>query len=373
MGLIRKHGLRIALVLSVALTAATAALFLFAPGKEAQVEASSTPPSGEQVIRYIRAKFGVPDSEHLTIQPFSEAAYPGYYRTTVVVDNGKDKRESNISVSADGRYLILSDFLPLGSDPKADIARKIAEVFKVPATVKLSVGPFLRSPYPSFLETTITAKAPERTQTQKYFVTRDKRFLVLGGIFNMEVDPRRQALRTIKLADQPYQGSADAPVTIVEFADLECPSCAHEHAFLEKELMPKYQGKVRVVFKEFPLGEIHPWSFTAALASQCAYQIDPSKFVAYRSSIFDHQANITATTVRDLLLYYGQQVGLDRLKLAACIDSKASLPRVEENLREGRELGVSRTPTFFINGQLLVGGGPEAFYHHVDEALRASR
>ena len=75
-----------------------------------------------------------------------------------------------------------------------------------------------------------------------------------------------------------------------------------------------------------------------------------------------------------MLLYYGQQVGLDRLKLAACIDSKASLPRVEENLREGRELGVDRTPTFFINGRLLIGGGPpEAFYQHVDEALRAAQ
>jgi protein-disulfide isomerase len=349
-------------------------LFLFGPGASSRVEASSTPPNGEQVVRYIRERFGVPDSEHLSLEPFREAAYPGYFQTTVVVDNGKDKRESHISVSADGRYLILSDFLPLGSDPKADIVRQVTEVFKVPPSVKLSVGPFLRSPYPSFLETTITATTPERTQKQKYFVTRDKHFLVLGGIFNMDVDPRRQALRTIKLADQPYVGSADAPVTIVEFADLECPTCAVEHRFLEQELMPKYGGKVRLVFKEFPLLQVHPWAFTAALACQCAYQIDPSKFVAYRTSIFDHQGNITATTARDLLLYYGQQVGLDRLKLASCLDSKASLPRVEEDLREGRELGVDRTPTFFINGRLLIGGGPpDAFYRHVDEALRASQ
>lgn len=369
----RKQGFGVAVGFCAGLAVA-GLLFLFGPGSGSRVEASSTPPNGEHVVRYIRERFGVPDSERLTLQPFREAAYPGYYETTVVVDNGKDKRESHISVSADGRYLILSDFLPLGSNPEADITRQITEVFKIPASVKLSVGPFERSPFPGFLQTTITARSPERTQTQKYFVTRDKRFLVLGGIFNMGVDPRRQALRTLKLTDQPYIGSPDAPVTIVEFADLECPTCAREHEFIEKELMPKYRGKVRLVFKEFPLLQIHQWAFTGALACQCAYQIDPSKYVAYRTSIFEHQANITAPTARDLLLYYGQQVGLDRLKLASCLDSKASLPRVEENLREGRELGVDRTPTFYINGRLLVGGGPpDAFYREVDEALRAAK
>ena len=372
--LIRKLNLRKALGTLAGVFVAACLAVVFWQTKSARVEAASTPPANERIIRYVREKFGIPDSVNITIEPFRDAAYPGYYQTTVTVDDGKEKKSSVINVSANGHYLILSDFLPLGSDPKEDIARRITEIFKLPAKVKVSVGPFLNSPYPSFFETTITADEGKKAQKQKYFVTQDKRFLVLGGIFNMDVDPKRQALRTITLADQPFQGPAHAPVTIVEFADLECPTCAREHEFLQKELVPRYGDKVKIVYKEFPLVQVHPWAFTAALASQCAYQINPSAFLAYRSSIYEHQGNISATNARDLLLYYGEQVGLDRLKLAACLDSKASLPRVEQNLREGQALGVDRTPTFFINGRILIGGGPpDIFFQQIDGALRAAR
>jgi protein-disulfide isomerase len=343
--------------------------------KRSSAQSTSAPSlKSDRIIRYIREKFGVPESSNMSLQPFQSAAYPGFYRTTVVVDDGKDKKTSTISVSGDGRYLILSDFLPLGSNPQAGIVKQLTDVFKLPANVKLSVGPFTTSPYAGFVQTAVTADNGERQNKQTYFVTRDKRFIVVGGIFNMGVDPRQHALRTMKLADQPFEGAANAPVTIVEYADLECPSCALEHRFLMNELLPHYGDKVKVVFKEFPLVQIHTWAYTAAIANECAFQIDPSKYAAYRTTIFDHQNNISATTARDLLLYYGQQVGLDRLRLAACVDSKASLPRVEAGMREGQELGVDRTPTFFINGQILIGGGPkEAFFQAVDDALRASR
>jgi protein-disulfide isomerase len=354
--------------------AAAGLVLVLGQSRGSRVEASSTPPSGDRVIRYIRERFGVPETQNLALLPFQDAAYPGYYRTTVTVGDGKEKRTSTITVSGDGHYLILSDFLPLGADPKAGLVRQLTDTFKLPSTVKLAVGPFVASPFPSFFQTTITADSQGKENKQNYFVTRDKRFVVLGGIFNMDVDPRLQALKTIKLTDQSSEGPAKAPVTIVEYADLECPMCAHEHEFLQKEIVPRYGDKVRVVFKEFPLVQIHTWALTAAIASQCAYQIDPSKFVAYRSSIFEHQMNLTATSARDLLLYYGEQVGLDRLKLAACIDSKASLPRIEESVREAKELGVDRTPTFYINGRILIGGGPpDVFFKRIDDALSAAR
>jgi protein-disulfide isomerase len=204
-----------------------------------------------------------------------------------------------------------------------------------------------------------------------FYVTKDNRCLVVGTIFNLTVEPRREVLRTIVTADQPSQGPASAPVTIVEFSDLECPMCARVHEFLEKELLPKYGGKVRVVYKEFPLPTIHDWSLLGSIANQCAYQINPATFAPYRSLIFKNRINLNATNARDLLLDYGEQVGLDRLRLGACIDSKASLPRIEENVREGNVLGVTATPTSFVNGKRLVGmESADVFYKAVDEALR---
>jgi protein-disulfide isomerase len=356
------------------LLVAGALILLIGQTTSSSAHPATVSPNTERIVRYIRERFGVPDSQSLTLDQFQSAAYPGYYRTTVTVEEGKDKKKSTIAVSADGRYLILSDFLPIGGNAQAGIVKQITDQFKLPADVKVSVGPFTACSFPGFLQTTITASSGARENKQKYYVTRDKRFIVLGGIFNMGIDPKEHALKIMKIADQPYEGGANAPVTIVEYADLECPMCAQEHRFLLDELLPHYGDKVKVVFKEFPLVQIHTWAYTGAIANECAYQIDPSKYAAYRSIIFAHQANITAVTARDLLLYYGQEVGLDRLKLAACIDSKASLPRVEAGMREGQELGVDRTPTFFINGQILIGGGPrDGFFHVIDEALRASR
>ena len=98
-------------------------------------------------------------------------------------------------------------------------------------------------------------------------------------------DPRDDIVRLISLKDQPAQGPASAPVTLVEYSDLECPVCAKLQEELENEIVPKYGDKLRVVFKEFPLVSIHDWALNGAIAAQCVYQIDPSKYVAFRSAV----------------------------------------------------------------------------------------
>lgn len=369
-----RQGFRMKIGAGTVLLAAGAFLLAVIQAGNVSLAAVGTAPQSERIIRYIREKFGVPSSQNLSLGPLEAAPHAGYYRTLVTIEDGKEKKTSMVSVSEDGHYLILSDFLPIGANSRAGIVKQLTDLYKIPSNIKLSVGPYSASPFPGFLKTTITANNNGKENKQVYYLTSDRRFLVVGGIFNMRIDPVERARKMIKLTDQPSEGPANAPVTVVEYADLECPMCAQEHKFIMTDLLPRYGNKVRVVFKEFPLVTIHTWSYTAAIANECAYQIDPSKFAAYRSIIFDHQTSITAVTARDLLLYYGQEVGLDRLKLAACLDSKASLPRVEAGMKEGKELGVDRTPTFFINGQIFIGGGPrDVFFQAVDDALRAAR
>ena len=150
--------------------------------------------------------------------------------------------------------------------------------------------------------------------------------------------------------------------------------CARLHAFLEKELLPKYGDKVRVIFKEFPLVQIHDWSLTAAIANECVYEIKPEAFAPYCSLIFENQAATNAANVRDTLFGYSDQVGVDRVKLAGCLDSKASLPRVGEGASEGKRLKIQSTPTSFINGRMLLGfPSAEAYYKAVDEALKEAK
>jgi protein-disulfide isomerase len=256
---------------------------------------------------------------------------------------------------------------------KEEIVRYVRERFSVPQSTKLTVEPFQDSEFRDFYKTKILVDNGKQKSTQKAFVTKDGRYLIFGNIYTLGGDPRQEVERQINLTNQSGVGPASAPVTIVEYADLECPTCARMHQFLAHDLIPKYGNKVRVVFKEFPLYQIHPWALTGAIADQCAYEIDPSLYYKYRSMIFDNQNSINATNVRSMLLDYGQTVGLDRLKLATCIDSKASLPRVEASLREGQALGVSETPSLFVNGKLVVGAPPPAeFYKIVDDALKSA-
>ena len=177
-------------------------------------------------------------------------------------------------------------------------------------------------------------------------------------------------MRLISLQDQPTQGPANAPVTLVEYSDLQCPVCAKLQEELETDIIPKYGDKLRVVFKEFPLVNIHDWALTGAIAAQCTYQIDPSKYVAFRSAVFKNQEAINAEHARDMLLHLGAEAGVDNMKLAACIDSQGSLSRVEANMHEGEALGIGQTPTSFINGRILVGAPPSTdFDKLIDEAM----
>jgi protein-disulfide isomerase len=253
------------------------------------------------------------------------------------------------------------------------IVQYIRERFNFPATIKLTTGPFRNSPYADFYVTTVTVDNGTEKKNQDFFVSKNGRYLIDGTIFTLGVDPKREVVQAISLHDVPSEGAANAPVTIVEFADLECPSCALFHQFLTKQLLPKYQGKVRLVFKEFPLITIHQWALTGAIANQCVYQINPQSYVPFRTLVYEHQTSLTAANARDALLQYGEQLGVDRLQLATCIDSKATLPRVERDAREGTQLGVNQTPTSFINGKILTGvASPDVVFKAIEEALFAA-
>jgi protein-disulfide isomerase len=254
------------------------------------------------------------------------------------------------------------------------IIRYVRTRFSIPEPVKITMTDLRETAFPDFFETTVTVDDGKSKQSQPLFVSKNLRYMVEGSIFNLNGDPREDIVRLISVRDQAAQGPPNAPVTLVEYSDLECPVCAHLQEELETDIVPKYGNKLRVVFKEFPLVAIHDWALTGAIAARCTYQIDPSKYVAFRSAVFKSQESVTGDHARDVLLHFGAEAGVDNSKLAACIDSKASLSRVEANLHEGEALGISQTPTSFINGRILVGApAPAEFYKLIDEAMHDAK
>lgn len=155
-------------------------------------------------------------------------------------------------------------------------------------------------------------------------------------------------------------GPKDAKVTIAEFSDFECPFCGKAEESVT-QVMEKYAGKVRLVFRHFPL-DFHPNAPKAAEASMCAN--DQGKFWDMHKVLF---ANRSALGVEDLKKH-AASIGLDAAKFAECLDGSKMKALVEKDKKDGAEVGVSGTPAFFINGKLLSGAQPFSEFEKVIEA-----
>jgi protein-disulfide isomerase len=328
----------------------------------------------DKIVTYIRDRFGVPDTVKLALGPLhASGVAPGFSEGMVSSDDGKAKRSQEVLISSDARYLIVvvGSVIELQQKTTTEMAQRIRDTFKTAPAMKISVGGFKPSPTPAFEVGTLSMGEGAGKQDRIVLLSRDGKHLIVSDLYNLAVDPRQQALHTIALRDEATQGPADAPVTIVEYADLQCPTCARMHDFMETKVLPRYGNKVRIIFKDFPLVGIHDWSFTAAIADQCAFEINPSAYVPLRTAIFRSQQLINITNLRDTLLNYGEQAGVDRVQLAGCLDSKASLPRVQRDMDEGKHINITQTPTVFINGRMLIGlTSEDAYFEAIDQALR---
>jgi protein-disulfide isomerase len=158
------------------------------------------------------------------------------------------------------------------------------------------------------------------------------------------------------------KGPADAPVRIVEFSDFECPYCRNVEKTLQT-VLAKYQGKVSLAYRDFPLTGIHPSAQRAAEASRCA--ADQGQFWPYHERLFVSQS-LDVKALKE----NARDVGLDQVKFDLCLDSGRQREAVDRDAQQGRLAGVSATPAFFINGIPVSGALPAAAFEKIiDEEL----
>jgi protein-disulfide isomerase len=154
----------------------------------------------------------------------------------------------------------------------------------------------------------------------------------------------------LNIDHEPTFGPADAPVTLVEFGDLECPSCRAEAPVLRQLIPSLYPNKVRVVFKDYPLESIHPWARAASIAARCIYKQDAQAFWKFYDWDYDNQDDIKVENLKSKVLGWAAKNGVAAGPLESCIDSKATDAEVSRNVAEGKAVGVKGTPTVFVNG-----------------------
>lgn len=159
------------------------------------------------------------------------------------------------------------------------------------------------------------------------------------------------------------KGNPNAPITIVEFSDFQCPFCKRAEPTLN-ELLAKYEGKVRLAYRDFPLSQIHPQAQKAAEASRCAGE--QGKFWEYHDVLFADQAKLDPQSLTE----HAKSLKLDEKSFEECLNSGKYTAAVGKDLEEGKQAGVSGTPAFFINGISLSGAVPlESFTRLIDEEL----
>jgi protein-disulfide isomerase len=162
----------------------------------------------------------------------------------------------------------------------------------------------------------------------------------------------------------PARGEAAAPITIIEFSDFECPFCGRAEPTV-KEVMDTYKGKVRLVYREFPLG-MHPHAQKASEAALCAQ--DQGKYWEMHEKLFENQKSLDVSDLKG----YAKALALDSAKFDKCLDSGDKAKEVATSQKAGEEAGVSGTPAFFINGRPLFGAVPtERFKELIDAELAA--
>ena len=254
---------------------------------------------------------------------------------------------------------------PAPSDLIQKIERQVRATYSIPASVKITVGPLRPSDFANYDALTIFMEGGEKKQTYEFLLSKDGKTLARMTKLDLTKDPYVEAMKKIDLSGRPTRGSKDAKVVVVNFDDFECPFCSRMHQTLFPELLKEYGDRVEFVYKDYPLTEIHPWATHAAVDANCLAAQNNDAYWDFADHIHANQREVNSEKARDaqfaaldrLTLEQGQKHNLDQSKLQACVKAQNE-DAIKASMHEAEGVGVTATPTLFVNGQEMDGALP---------------
>lgn len=266
-----------------------------------------------------------------------------------------------------------------------DMARRIEVLLRSKSSLPLesvvTVGVPEASVVPGYVKIGITFTNNGKTSNSlPFLVSTDGKTLAQFNTFDMSQDPRDK----VSVDGRPSRGGpANAPVLIVGFDDLECPYCARMHAEIFPAVLDRYKDQVRIVYRDFPLEEIHPWALHAAVDANCLAAGSTLGYWNYVDSVHAHAGEIggpeksaakASATLDSMAIDEGARQKVNQIELAACLQ-KQDNGRIEASIKDGEAdpLRVDATPALFVNGEKVDGVvSLDALYKVIDEALVAA-
>src|SRR5438067_7636850 len=249
---------------------------------------------------------------------------------------------------------------------------------QIPADYAIQVGTPVAGDISGFQKLPVSYTSAEgTTRTIDFLISDDGKTLAQMNRFDLSQDPKEK----VSAAGRPARGGPEsAPVTIVSFDDLECPFCAKMHAQLFPALLDRYKDQVRIVYRDFPLTQIHPWAMRAAVDSNCLGAQSTTAYWSFLDYVHAHASEIggpdgsldkAKQTLDKLTIDEGTKSKLEQPILMACV-MKQDTTKVAASVAdaESEALRVDSTPTMFINGEKIDGVVPmTTLYAVIDRAL----
>jgi protein-disulfide isomerase len=270
---------------------------------------------------------------------------------------------------------------PLTSTDDAATNRRIEVMvrsqYNVPQDYTVTIGDRKPSQIGGYDALPVTLARGEKTTVVDFLISKDNKTLARLETFDLVKDP----VFSIDVAGRPIRGNPAAKVTVINFDDLECPYCARMHRSLFPDTLVRYKDKVRFIYKDDPLVQLHPWAMHAAVNANCLAAQSADVYWTYVDYLHGHGQEIsgpdrdTAKSFAALDRVARQEATLAKLdagKLDACLTAQDET-QVRASAREAEDLKIDGTPALFVDGERIDGAVPEEqLWLVIDRALRAS-
>lgn len=249
----------------------------------------------------------------------------------------------------------------LSGDTVHRIRTEIRSRYNVPPQIEITVGAPQPASIAGYDKIVVTFTGGGRSSNNDFLISKDRKTLA-----HLEtIDISQDLMSKIDVKGRPVRGNAASKVTIVNFDDFQCPFCSRMHATLFPNLFKTYGDRVKVIYKDYPLIEIHPWAMHAAIDGNCLAEQNNEAYWQYADYVHANQKQVAGANRAEAFLNLdkaaqeqGAKYQLDQPKLAACMQ-KQDESAVRASMAEGDKLGVDSTPTLFVNGERLSGAIPE--------------
>jgi protein-disulfide isomerase len=253
----------------------------------------------------------------------------------------------------------------------------IRSQFSVPSRYEIVFGEKTKSDIPGYDTLPVTFINGGKQTVATFLISKDCNTLARLEKFDISKDP---AL-IIRVDGRPIRGDDAAKVEIINFDDLECPYCAQLNSELSTQTLDHYKGLIKIVYKDYPIEELHPWAMHAAVDANCLADLNSKAYWAYVDFVHAHGRDISGAQFEPAKSFlaldhiastFGAENKVDEAKLGICLKQQDA-SAVKSSVKSAASLGIDATPQMFVNGERLQSGARpvDELWPAIDRALKA--